>query len=306
LPAVVGRAGGIFADPMDSPALFVITASKYLEHTGDIAFARAFEPTMDRAIAWLTRQDRAGDGLVGSYSLADWMDSILKVGKIFNLNVIYLAGLRACEVIKRSLGADDGADRWRGLPAVTLERLHSVFWNGEYFSDWMNRGRRGGFSSDGNVLAVLWDVATPAEARRILEFVAAHGLQAATPARRCHPVYPAWRVFPLYDLAGFPDYHRTLIWPWLGTLLALREARDEDRTGTRADLSLLADWYVRGNSISEVYARAGVHRSVRSAAQGCRLRGTPGRTCSPSTSWAWRRSTPPGLPSPFRAGGPVL
>jgi len=216
-PRIAGHAGGIFADPVDLSGLFVVAAARYLEHTGDLAFARALEPAMDRAIAWLMRQDRDGDGLVESHFPADWMDSILKVGKIFNLNVNYLAGLRACAGIKRSLGAAEEAERWRRLAAVTFERLHAVFWNGEYFSDWVHRGRRGGFASDGDGLAMFWDVATPAQARRILEFVADHGLQ------------------------------RTLISPWLGTLLALHKERYEGRAGALEDLAVFADWYVRGN-----------------------------------------------------------
>ena len=51
-----------------------------------------------------------------------------------------------------------------------LERLQ-IFWAGEYFSDWLYHSKRGGFSSDGNVLAMLFGVATGDQTRRILDLV---------------------------------------------------------------------------------------------------------------------------------------
>src|SRR5205807_8540080 len=77
-PKVVGRAGGIFADPIDPTALYLIAAREYLQRTGDMSFCERFDPVMDRAIRWLGRHDHDGDGLIESYWLADWMDSIIK------------------------------------------------------------------------------------------------------------------------------------------------------------------------------------------------------------------------------------
>ncbi len=256
-PKVIGRAGGIFTDPVDPAALFVIAAAAYLDRTGDVAFARRFEPAMDRAIAWLARQDRDGDDLIESHFLADWMDSILKVNKICDLNMYYCAALRACEAIKRALGASDAADACARRAERVQARIQAAFWNGDYFVDWIHGRGRGGFSSDGNMLAVLFRIASPDQGRRIIRFVQARGLQRGTPLRPCDPVYPWWRVFPLYYLAGIPDYHRALIWPWLGTLFAACKERLGDRPGALADLALIGEWYAASNAVSEVYTPEG-------------------------------------------------
>ncbi|HYM70915.1 MAG TPA: hypothetical protein VEZ44_15060 [bacterium] len=256
-PKVVGRAGGIFADPVDPAALFIIAAAAYIARTGDVEFARRFEPAMDRAIGWLMRQDRDGDDLIESHFLADWMDSILKVDKILDLNVMYCVGLQACEAIKRAVGADRDAEQYLGLAGRVRERLQALFWNGDHFVDWIRGRGRGGFSSDGNVLAMFFRVATPEQTQRILEFIATRGLQDGTPLRTCYPVYPWWRVFPLYYFAGIPDYHRTLIWPWQGTILALCKDGRGDRAGALADLALIGTWYTRSNAVNEVYTPDG-------------------------------------------------
>lgn len=262
-PKAVGRAGGLFADPIDSTALFLIAAHEYLTRTGDTAFCERFDPVMDRAMGWLMRRDRDGDAILESYLLADWMDSIMKRSKLFNINVMYYVGLRGCEALKRTIGLEEDAERVRHTADRVYERLQEIFWSGEYFVDWIAGRRRGGFSADGNVLAIFFGVATEAQARRILAFIAAHQLDIATPLRTCYPVYPWWAVFPLYYLAGIPDYHRTLIWPWLGTLNAVGKDRLGDRAGAVTDLARIGEWYIRGNAVNEVYDAGGTPVSRR-------------------------------------------
>ncbi len=261
-PKVVGRAGGVFADPIDPTALFIASAHEYLRRTGDLSFCAEFDPVMERAIGWLSRHDRDGDGLIESYLLADWMDSIMKYNKVFNLNVIYCEALRAYAALKRANGQTEAAEQFGRAAARVVERLQ-IFWTGEYFADWILGSRRGGFSADGNVLAMLFGVATDAQSRRTLGYIREHGLDATTPLEVCYPVYPPWKVFPMYYLAGIPDYHRTMIWPWLGTLNAVNKARFGDREGALADLSRIGAWYVRGNAVNEVYDRAGTPVSRR-------------------------------------------
>ena len=256
-PRVVGRAGGLFADPMDVSALFVIAAWRYFEQTGDLIFARRIESSIDHALGWLRRLDRDSDGLVESHLLADWMDSILKIDQLLGLNVFYCAALRAGAALKRALAESDDADRYEDWAEQTGARIAAVFWNGEYFVDWVHRGRRGAFTSDGNIFAILLGIATPEQSLRILRFVERRELQGKAPLRTCDPVYPWWRVFPMYYLAGIPDYHRTLIWPWQGTLFALCKDRLGDRAGALADLAQIGQWYIRWHSVSEVYTRDG-------------------------------------------------
>lgn len=167
-------------------------------------------------------------------------------------------GLRACQVLKEWLGHTGEARRFADAAARTHDRLQQVFWNGEYFTDWIRGPRHGGFSADGNVLAMLFGVASDEQARSILRFIAARGLDRKTPLRTCDPVYPFWHVFPFYFLAGIPDYHRTLIWPWLGTLNAVNKFRLGQRESAIADLAQIGAWFVERNAVAEVYESDGM------------------------------------------------
>ncbi len=257
-PKALFRAGTIFVDPLDPAALFIIAGREYFQRTGDMDFCSRFEPAMDRAIAWLMRHDRDADALLESRYLADWMDSILKKDKVFNINVIYHEGLRACASLKETLGKPHDAEKFREVAARTAEQLQAQFWNGDYFTDWIRGSQRGGFSADGNILAIFFNVATEAQARQILAYITAHGLDRETPLRTCYPIYPPWHVFPLYYLAGLGDYHRALIWPWLGTLNAVNKFRLGLRDAALADLARIGQWYIHGHAVNEVYSKEGI------------------------------------------------
>ena len=257
-PKALFRAGTLFAGPLDPAALFIIAAREYFLRTHDMEFCARFEPAMDRAIAWLMSQDRDGDGLIENrHFLADWMDSILKKDKDFYLNLLFFEGLRAGRAVKEWLGHADDARRYEELAARTGRALQRVFWNGQYFTDWVRGSRHGGFASDGNVLAILFGMASAGQAESILRFITAQGLDRETPLRTCDPVYPIWQVFPFYFLAGIPDYHRTLIWPWLGTINAINKFRLGQQDGALADLARIGEWYVARNAVAEVYEQDG-------------------------------------------------
>jgi glycogen debranching enzyme len=263
-PKVVGRAGGVFRDPVDTAALFVIALNEYLVWTGESALCERLLPVADRALGWLRRQDRDGDALVETHYLADWMDSIMKRPKVFNVNVIYCAGLRAFASMARAMGRDAAADAADEAGEALRARLEAVFWNGEYFIDWVHGRRHGHFSADGNVAAIFFRIASDEQARRILAYVAARALDRDTPLRTCEPVYPWWQVYPMYYFAGIPDYHRRLIWPWLGTINAMNKARLGDGAGAVADLVRIGAWYVRSGAVNEVYVPAGMPVARRS------------------------------------------
>lgn len=262
-PKVVGRAGGLFRDPVDTAAIFVLAINEYFLRTNEGGVCERLLPAADRVLAWLQTQDRDGDGLLETHYLADWMDSIMKRTKVFNINVLYYAALRAFAALAGALGDADAGARASEAAEQVGARLQTVFWHGDYFLDWIHGSRRGAFSSDGNITAIFFGAATEDQSRRILAHIGTRGLDDGTPLRTCDPVYPWWKVFPMYYLAGIPDYHRMLIWPWLGTLNAVNKARFGDRAGAVRDLERIGAWYVRAGAVNEVYLPSGFPLSRR-------------------------------------------
>jgi len=54
-PKVVSRAGGVFSDPIDPNALFIIAAREYLDRSGVLSFCHRFDPSMADIYTHLSR-----------------------------------------------------------------------------------------------------------------------------------------------------------------------------------------------------------------------------------------------------------
>jgi hypothetical protein len=237
---------------LDPKALFVIAAREYFTHSHDMDFCVHFEPAMDRAIHWLLSHDRDGDGLIENRYLAGWTDSILKKDKVFYLNVAFYEGLRASELSKSGLGT------WMTLTGSKTRRIGPARPSSACFgmATISPTGSAAHAVEDSLPMATFWpccSATSEVQARAILRFIASRGLDRDSPLRTCDPVYPLSQVFPFYVLAGIPDYHRTLLWPWLGTLNAINKFRLGEQSAALGDLARIGAWFVERNTVAEVY-----------------------------------------------------
>ncbi len=57
---------------------------------------------------------------------------------------------------------------------------------------------------------MFFRIASERQSEQILQYVARQGLDAETPLRTCHPVYPLSQVFPFYILVGLRTTTGTL------------------------------------------------------------------------------------------------
>ncbi|MBI3495323.1 hypothetical protein HY065_01715 [Candidatus Berkelbacteria bacterium] len=244
--------------PVDPAALFIIAIWQYYRHTLDTQFLRKFSQPAQRAFTWLKSFDRDGDLLLETGYASDWMDSILKRGKVLNTNVIYAKASKNLAAIYEVLGKERTMREYEQVARELYERIRKVFWNGEYLSDWVSGNRRGRFSADGNVLAMLFKITSPDQAETVFHFIMRHRLDMGHPLRTVWPPYGVYEVVPTYTVIGLADYHSDLIWPWIGSLNALNKFRLGKNDQALDDLALIADWYVARNGVAEVYNRTGI------------------------------------------------
>lgn len=257
VPRSIFRAGQFVFKPVDPTALFVIAIWQYYRHTSDQAFLEKFTPLAQKAVDWLFSFDKDGDGLLETGYLSDWMDSILKRGKILNINVIYAKALHNLAKIYGKLGQQEQARIYRTKAHSVCAKIRTVFWTGRYFADWIDGNKRGSFTADGNVLAILFEIATPQQTQTIFNYIQTNQLDQA------HPLLPAWppyrwtQVFITYWVAGITDYHSKLIWPWIGAINALNKYRHKKQKEALADLALIGEWYLKNAVVAEVYEKTG-------------------------------------------------
>jgi glycogen debranching enzyme len=246
-----GRLDHTNAGSVDSNLWYIV--GHYVNHqmTDDTKFMRAHWPSLERALLWLRYQDSNGCGLLEVHEAADWADLLANRFNILYDNALWYAALRAMAAMAETLG-EDGA-RYAEMAADVRHKLRIVLWVGpESENEWgptcpghtewrhtlsqvdpvlVKRPfflpyvafRDYGDYCDvfGNLLAVLFGVANPAQERRILNYLHQVGVAEPYPVRVLHPViYPGskdWREYYRNNNLNLPDqYHNGGIWPFVG------------------------------------------------------------------------------------------
>lgn len=256
-PKRIFRIGQSLFKPVDPAALFVIAIWQYYRHTLDRKFLQEFAPVAERAVRWLERHDRDNDLLLETGSLSDWMDSVLKSGKILNINVLYAKSVANIASIFEEMNNRRKAAEYRKLANELYERIRLVFWNGEFFVDWIKGGKAGGFVADGNVLAILFGIASEDQTATIFSYISKHRLNFSHPLVTVWPAYRLTQILPNYTLFGMADYHSALIWPWIGSLHSLNKFRHGHKELALDELATIASWYVKHEAVYEIYNRQG-------------------------------------------------
>jgi len=250
--------------PTDQNSLFIIAFQEYLERTRDLKFLKDNYSQLKRAIGWSLSQDRDGDDLIEEGNYAGWTDSLRKMGKVFYTNVLHCHALRIMAELSKQAGYQDDSKHYLALHAKLKSSLNTRFWNGRYYSDWIDAGKTGTsgkrhdyFSTDGNLLAILFGIASPEQGGEIENCVARFAISDNVPSLTNHPRYP-FRMQSLIDtLFGIGDYHNGLSWLWLGSLDALAKHRLGLKAEAKTELEKIASLIVLHKGVYEVYTEDG-------------------------------------------------
>jgi hypothetical protein len=155
---------------------FVNNMADHYRYTGDLAYLRAQWPAIERAAGWLEsvrRQDSQGligFGAVnacGHYGYSD-------CGHETYLNALYARNLDQLATMARALGDDDAAAAYAARAVTVRRAIDSQLWDDDAGAYRLSRETPNAHPQDGNAMAVLAGVATPARAQRALAFLRAN------------------------------------------------------------------------------------------------------------------------------------
>ena len=246
-----GRLDHTNAGSVDSNLWFIIGHYLQFQTFGDTEFLRAHWASLEKALLWLRYQDSNGCGLLEVHEAADWADLLANRFNILYDNVLWYASLRAMAALARALGvegarydalADDvrhkirivlwvgpeNADEWGATcPGHTewkhtLSQVDPVLVKRPFFLPYVAFRDFGDYCDVfGNLLAILFSVANPAQVKRILDYLHQVGIAEPYPVRVLHPViHPGnkdWREYYRNNNLNLPDqYHNGGIWPFVG------------------------------------------------------------------------------------------
>jgi len=245
------------APSLDGQALMVNAACNYAQKTEDFQFLREHWRQLKLAVQWL--QLHRGDHdeiLLNQGSYADWADSIARRGKILYTNVVYWKALSMMGTAATSLDLNQDATLYMAEVEALARKVHETFWRSNlgYF---VTSDRLDQLSSDGNLLAIAWGLASPTQAESILKVMDEADMAVPVPTRVVHPPYPNYLVSVENILGGLTNYHITASWLWLGAWHAIALMEADRLEEAQAIMERITEVIVSDRRVNEVHGPDG-------------------------------------------------
>jgi glycogen debranching enzyme len=246
-----GRLDHTNAGSVDSNLWFILGHAFQQRIQPDPEYLESAWPALEKALLWLRYQDSNGCGLLEVHEAADWADLLANRFNVLYDNVLWYAALRAMQEMAALLGQDP--EPYRCLADDVRHKIRIVLWVGEekaselgpdcpghtewkhtlsqvdpvlvkrpYFLPYVAFRDYGDYCDVfGNLLAILFGVANPAQEQRILDYMDQVGIAEPYPVRVLHPViHPGnkdWREYYRNNNLNLPEqYHNGGIWPFVG------------------------------------------------------------------------------------------
>ena len=205
------------APSLDGQALLVIAALEYTKETGNLRFLEEHWGKLQAAMHWIEnyRKLASEDPLLYQGAFADWADSIARHGRVLYTNVVYWKALSEMSIAATRLNLHQEAVDYFVQAEKVLRAINRYFWRPDlgYFvtSDELSQ-----LSSDGNLLAIAWGLATHEQAESILSVMERAKMAEPVPTRVTYPSYPQHLIAMENLLGGMGNYHTDASWLWIG------------------------------------------------------------------------------------------
>jgi glycogen debranching enzyme len=270
-----GRLDHTNAGSVDSNLWFILGHAFQQRLHPDQSFLLASWAALEKALLWLRYQDSNGCGLLEVHEAADWADLLANRFNVLYDNVLWYAALRAMQEMGGLLGKDP--EPFRCLAGDVRHKIRILLWVGEektselgpncpghtewkhtlsqvdpvlvkrpYFLPYVAFRDYGDYCDVfGNLLAILFGVANPAQEKRILDYMDQVGIAEPFPVRVLHPViHPGnkdWREYYRNNNLNLPEqYHNGGIWPFVGGFYIAALVKTGRITEARHQLKKLA------------------------------------------------------------------
>ena len=236
---------------MDQNSLLIIAVRQYLEATGDKSFVKRNFDKLKTVVNWNFRNDRDEDFLIEEGEYATWMDSIRKRGTSLYTNVCHWQACSSFAELSRKVGSRYEQRKYSHLSDIIYDNINFAFWRGSYYADFTDRHREDYFSVDGNLLAIIWGLATKKQTERILDCIQRNAKDNILP-----PVWPEYEerlVSPVLRLVGMGDYHVKMRWLFLSCWYARALLKAGRKSKAKQVIEEVASLIVKYGKVFEVY-----------------------------------------------------
>jgi glycogen debranching enzyme len=236
---------------VDSNLWFILGQYYHYRHGHDLDYVRGVWPSLERSLLWLRYQDSNECGLLEVHEAMDWADLFSNRYNVLYDNVLYFAAWKAMGALAEALGHESAS--YFATADDIRRKVNALLWYGPESPkdwDWINQERKewlypikrvetelvvrpfylpymgfreyaDRFDTLGNLLAIVFGVAGPAQANLILDYIHKTGLNEPFPVRCVYPeIRPGeadWREYFRVRNLNIPHhYHNGGAWPFIG------------------------------------------------------------------------------------------
>jgi glycogen debranching enzyme len=246
------------APSLDGQALLVISALAYSRETGDLRFLENHWTNLTAAMNWLStyRKVTDDDPLLYQGAFADWADSIARHGRVLYTNVVYWKALSEMAVAATQMNFHQEAVDYFVQAEKVLRAINRHFWR-EHLGYFVTSDELTQLSSDGNLLAIAWGLASHEQAESILDAMDRFRMAEPVPTRVTYPSYPRHLVALENLLGGVANYHTDASWLWIGAWHVIALVRTGHMERAEKVLSRILRVIVQDRQVNEVHAPDG-------------------------------------------------
>jgi GH15 family glucan-1,4-alpha-glucosidase len=245
------------APSLDGQAMIVISALNYARKRKHLEFAQTYWGSLMAAMHWLEEHKASMDeSLLHQQSFADWADSVARSGYVHYTNVVYWKALSEMAQTAAELDMLAHSDLYKRKADEVAQAIHQRFWR-EDLGYFVTSDELPQLSSDGNLLAIAWGLASTDQSKRILHAMELAGMASPVPTRVTSTPYPGELIAIENVLAGMAGYHTHAAWIWLGSWHVIALARCGEMAKAQDLLTRISSVIVRDKQIHEVYGRNG-------------------------------------------------
>ena len=252
---------------VDDNLLLVIAFCKYIERTNDLEFAKKYYEQVKRALEFYSKKGLIRENLIHEVGFSNWEDTIYKKGFVLYTSCLWYEAVGQFKKIYSILSFAETQD-FASLQEINipltkdiLSQIQKLFWLKDegYFADSVYKSNQQKyFDLAGNMLAILFDIATTEQAEKILRFVETNCNASLQDERNIlhpinYPLYPWYRISPVLFLFNIQKYQNGISWSWVEVLLVAAEVKMGKIEQAKIHLENLSNVIIKNGHIHETY-----------------------------------------------------
>lgn len=235
--------------------VFIVAFLKYFQASNDLSFLKKNITKLEKILT-LLEDNTYKNGLLHERIGGGWAESVLKRGAIAYTNMCYSESYRAMSLLEESLGNKQKEKEFSDKYLHIKQTINDKLWDdsrGGFYSDWVGLSRHHHFNADGNLLAILWDIADPLKAKKIDEQLDYLLENFDIPVPLTSDKYSFLRIFFANRWGGIKDYHVAFSWLWLGALAAVAKKKLGQKKTAINILEKISKQIIKDNNVCEIY-----------------------------------------------------